>query len=58
MRPGTRIPKPPSRGLIDAIAKAIDAWHATHPDLTVGEIIDAFRVVRNELAEAANRHNT
>ena len=43
------MPKPPSPGLIDAIAKAIDGWHATHPDLTVGEIVQALGVIGNEL---------
>ena len=50
-----RLPKPPSRDLIDAIANGIDRYRETHPDVLVGEIIDAFRIVRNELVAASER---
>lgn len=53
-----RFPKPPAPGLVDTIAKAVDGWHATHPDLTVGEIIEAFRIVRNQLAKSATRQSS
>jgi hypothetical protein len=48
---GTAIPKPPSPMLIDGIAKAIDAERNRRADLTIGEIIEAFRIVRNALVE-------
>jgi len=48
---GTTIPKPPSPMLIDGIAKAIDRERERRPDLTIGEIIEAFRIVRNTLVE-------
>ena len=43
--------------IADAIAKGIDSYRESHPhsDLTVGEIIEAFRIVRNELNAAAER---
>lgn len=50
--PSDRIPKPPSPMLIDGIAKAIDAEHKRRPDLTIGEIIEAFRVTRDTLTDA------
>lgn len=35
--------------LVSHIAKAIDVWHADHPDLTVVEIIDACDYIAEKL---------
>ena len=37
------------------IAKAIDAYHAANPSLTVTEILAALETIRHELTEALLR---
>lgn len=47
----------PTDDLVAMIASAVDKWHKTHPDLTVGDVLDALETVQSVLAEATARVN-
>ena len=43
--------------LAEHIAAAIDQWHASHPDVTIGEIGAAFDKISDAIAEAGMSHD-
>lgn len=45
-----------ANNMTDFLANCIDAWHKSHPDLMVSEILKAIEEIRSKLTDALIKH--